>query len=63
VQSKTEKLIYQMVAEGNSNKEVGGKLNISVHTVETHRAHIMEKLDLHSVAELVLSAVRRGLVH
>jgi DNA-binding NarL/FixJ family response regulator len=61
--TKTEKLIYQMVAEGNSNKEVGGKLNISVHTVETHRAHIMEKLDLHSVAELVLSAVRRGLVH
>jgi DNA-binding NarL/FixJ family response regulator len=61
--TRTERVVYQMIAEGDSNKEVGEKLNISVHTVETHRAHIMDKLALHSVAELVLSAVRRGLVH
>ena len=52
-----------MIAEGNANKEIGAKLNVSVHTVETHRAHIMEKMGFHSVTELVLSAVRRGLVH
>ncbi len=60
--TKTEKVVYQMIAEGNSNKEIGARLNTSVHTVETHRAHIMEKMALHSVTELVLSAVRRGLV-
>jgi two-component system, NarL family, response regulator NreC len=60
--TRTERVVYQMIAEGNSNKEIGDKLSISVHTVETHRAHIMDKLGLHSVAELVLSAVRRGLV-
>ncbi len=60
--TKTERVVYQMIAEGNSNKEIGARLNVSVHTVETHRARIMDKLGLHSVAELVLSAVRRGLV-
>ncbi|MBZ5582869.1 MAG: response regulator transcription factor [Acidobacteriia bacterium] len=60
--TRTEKVVYQMIAEGNSNKEIGARLNTSVHTVETHRAHIMEKMALHSVTELVLSAVRRGLV-
>jgi DNA-binding NarL/FixJ family response regulator len=60
--TKTERLVYQMLAEANSNKEVAAKLNVSVHTVETHRARIMEKLDVHTTAELVLSAVRRGLV-
>jgi DNA-binding NarL/FixJ family response regulator len=50
------------LAEGNSNKEIAGLLNLSLHTVETHRSRIMEKLGLHSAAELVLSAVRRGLV-
>ncbi len=60
--SKTERIVYQMIAEGNSNKEIGGRLSISVHTVETHRAHIMAKMGLHSVTELVLGAVRRGLV-
>jgi DNA-binding NarL/FixJ family response regulator len=61
--TKTERIVYQMIAEGNSNKEIGVKLNVSVHTVETHRAHIMEKMGFHNVTELVLSAVRRGLVH
>jgi len=57
-----ERQIYQLLAEGNSNKEIANRLNLSLHTVETHRWRIMEKLDLHSTAELVLSAVRRGLV-
>ena len=57
-----ERQIYQLLAEGNSNKEIAQRLNLSLHTVETHRWRIMEKLDLHSTAELVLSAVRRGVV-
>ncbi len=57
-----ERQIYQLLAEGNSNKEIAGRLNLSLHTIETHRWRIMEKLDLHSTAELVLSAVRRGVV-
>jgi DNA-binding NarL/FixJ family response regulator len=57
-----ERHIYQMLAEGNSNKEIAALLGLSLHTVETHRSRIMEKLDLHSAAELVLSAVRRGIV-
>ena len=57
-----ERHIYQLLAEGNSNKEIAGRLALSLHTVETHRSRIMEKLGVHSTAELVLSAVRRGLV-
>ena len=57
-----ERQIYQLLAEGNSNKEIANLLNLSLHTIETHRWRIMEKLDLHSTAELVLSAVRRGMV-
>jgi two-component system response regulator NreC len=57
-----ERQIYQLLAEGNSNKDIAHRLNLSLHTVETHRWRIMEKLDLHSTAELVLSAVRRGMV-
>lgn len=57
-----ERHIYQLLAEGNANKEIAALLNLSLHTVETHRARIMEKLRLHSAAELVLSAVRRGIV-
>jgi DNA-binding NarL/FixJ family response regulator len=57
-----ERQVYQLLAEGNSNKEIAGRLNLSLHTVETHRWRIMEKLDVHSTAELVLSAVRRGMV-
>ena len=57
-----ERQIYQLLAEGNSNKEIANRLGLSLHTVETHRWRIMEKLDLHSTADLVLSAVRRGLV-
>jgi two-component system response regulator NreC len=57
-----ERHVYQLLAEGNCNKEIANRLDLSLHTVETHRWRIMEKMDLHSVAELVLSAVRRGLV-
>lgn len=57
-----ERHIYQLLAEGNSNKEIAAQLHLSLHTVETHRSRIMEKLELHSAAELVLSAVRRGIV-
>ena len=57
-----ERQVYQLLAEGNSNKEIAYRLGLSLHTVETHRWRIMEKLDLHSTAELVLSAVRRGMV-
>jgi two-component system, NarL family, response regulator NreC len=60
--TKTQRLVYQLLAEGNSNKEIAARLNVSVHTVETHRARIMETMELHSAAGLVLSAVRRGLV-
>jgi DNA-binding NarL/FixJ family response regulator len=57
-----EREVYQLLAEGSSNKEIAGALNLSLHTVETHRARIMEKLGVHTAAELVISAVRRGLV-
>ncbi len=60
--TERERLVYQLLAEGNSNKEIANRLNLSLHTVETHRWRIMEKMDLHSTADLVLSAVRRGLV-
>ena len=52
----------KLLAEGNSNKDVANRLNLSLHTVETHRWRIMEKMDMHSTADLVLSAVRRGMV-
>jgi DNA-binding NarL/FixJ family response regulator len=61
--TERERQIYQMLAEGGSNKEIALRLELSLHTVETHRTRIMEKLGLHSISELVLSAVRRGLVH
>ncbi len=57
-----ERHVYQMLAEGNCNKEIAQRLDLSLHTIETHRWRIMEKMKLHSMAELVLSAVRRGLV-
>lgn len=57
-----ERHVYQLLGEGNSSKEIAGQLGISVHTVETHRTRIMDKMGLHGIAELVLSAVRRGMV-
>jgi DNA-binding NarL/FixJ family response regulator len=60
--TERERHIYQLLAEGNSNKDIANRLKLSLHTVETHRARVMDKLGLHTAAELVLSAVRRGLV-
>ena len=60
--SDREREIFQIVAEGKTNKEIAALLFISPSTVETHRARIMEKLDLHSAAEIVLYAVRRGVI-
>lgn len=54
--------ILQMIAEGKSTKEIAYGLDLSVKTVETHRAALMERLDIHDVAGLVLYAVRKGLV-
>jgi DNA-binding NarL/FixJ family response regulator len=60
--SEREREIFQLVAEGHSNKEIADILSISPTTVETHRAHILQKLDLHNTAEVVLYAVRRGVI-
>lgn len=60
--SEREREVLQLVAEGHSNKEIAELLSISTTTVETHRAHILNKLDVHNTAELVLYAVRKGLI-
>jgi two-component system response regulator NreC len=60
--SEREREIFQLVAEGHSNKAIADLLCISGATVETHRAHILQKLDVHNTAELVLYAVRRGVI-
>ena len=57
-----EKEIFQLLAEGKANKEVATVLNLSPNTVETHRTRIMQKLDLHSSAEIVLYAVRKKII-
>jgi len=57
-----EKEVLQLIAEGKSNKEMAVLLNISVNTVAVHRAHLMETLGFHRTAELVLYAVKKGLV-
>lgn len=54
--------MFQLIAEGRSNKDIAVLLNVSPGTVETHRAHIMEKPDVHSAAEIVLYAVRKGVI-
>jgi DNA-binding NarL/FixJ family response regulator len=53
--------IVRLLAQGNSNKEIAAQLGITVRTVETHRAKIMLKLDLHSLADLIHYAIRQGL--
>lgn len=57
-----EKEILQLLAEGKSNKEVAVMLDLSVYTVETHRTNLMQKLNLHNTAELVLYAVRKKII-
>ncbi len=58
-----EREIVQLLAEGKSTKEVAVALGLSVKTAETHRSNIMRKLELHSVSDLVLYAVRNNIVH
>lgn len=60
--SAREREIFQLVAEARTNREVAELLQISPATVETHRARILQKLDIHNTAELVLYAVRRGVI-
>ncbi len=57
-----EREILQMLAEGKTNKEIAATLNLSVYTVDAHRGRIMEKLNLHSIGELVRFALRKGLI-
>ena len=57
-----EKEVLQLIAQGKSNKEIAVLLNISVNTGAVHRARVMDTLDLHRTAELVLFAVKKGLV-
>ena len=57
-----EKEVLQLIAQGKSNKEIAVLLNISVNTVAVHRARVMDTLNLHRTAELVLFAVKKGLV-
>jgi len=57
-----EREILQMLAEGNSNKDIASALHLSLYTVETHRRNLQEKLNLHSFPELVLYAVRKGII-
>jgi two-component system, NarL family, response regulator NreC len=58
-----EKEVLQLLAEGKTNKEVANILQVSLYTVESHRTNLMQKLNLHNTAEIVLYAVRKNLVH
>jgi two-component system, NarL family, response regulator NreC len=60
--SEREREVFQLIAEGHTNREMADLLSISPATIETHRAHILQKLDLHNTAEVVLYAVRRGVI-
>jgi len=57
-----EREILQLVAEGKSSKEIANLLNLSAYTVETHRSNLMQKLGLRGIPELILYAVRKGLI-
>ena len=57
-----EREVLQLLAEGHANKEVASLLDVGVSTVETHRANLMQKLGLHNTAEIVLYAVRKGII-
>jgi DNA-binding NarL/FixJ family response regulator len=57
-----EREVLQLLAEGRANKEVASVLDVGLSTVETHRANLMQKLNLHNTAEIVLYAVRKGII-
>ncbi|HQJ94264.1 MAG TPA: response regulator transcription factor, partial [Syntrophorhabdaceae bacterium] len=56
-----EREVLQLIAEGKSTKQIASFLNVSVKTIETHRQQIMEKLNIHSIAELTKYAIREGI--
>jgi DNA-binding NarL/FixJ family response regulator len=58
-----EREVLQLLVEGKSNKEIAASLSLSSYTVETHRRNLQEKLNLHSFAELILYAVRKGIIY
>jgi two-component system response regulator NreC len=60
--SSREREVLQMIAESKTNKEIATALNLSVYTVEAHRSRVMEKLNLHSIGELVRFSLRNGLI-
>jgi len=60
--SPREREILQLVAEGKSSKDIANLLGLSVYTVETHRARVMQKLNLRGIPELILYAVRKGVI-
>jgi DNA-binding NarL/FixJ family response regulator len=57
-----EREVLQLLAEGKSNKDVAAILSLSLHTVETHRSNILQKLNLHGTPELILYAIRKGVI-
>ena len=60
--TQREREILHLLAEGKANKDIAGLLGLSLYTVETHRRNLQEKLNLHSLAELILYAVRKGVI-
>lgn len=62
VLTSRQRQILQLIAEGHSTREIAGRLSISVKTVETHRAQLMDRLDIHDVAGLTRYAIRAGLI-
>jgi two-component system response regulator NreC len=58
-----ERELLQLMAEGRTAKEIAADLNLSAHTIDTHRANIMRKLNVNSIAELILYAMRKGIIH
>lgn len=57
-----ERQVLQLIAEGRTTKEIAGLLNVSVKTAESHRSHIMQRLDMHNIAGLVRYAIKRGMI-
>ncbi len=60
--TEREKEVLQLLAEGKTNKDAAGLLNVSLQTIESHRANLMQKLGLHSTAEIILYAVRKRII-
>ena len=61
--STRERQVVALVAAGFSNREIADRLALSVHTIETHRQHLMDKFDIHSVTGLAKYAIAEGLTH